>query len=130
MKFNIVETSATDKTLETKGAEFVWEGYKFLVSRYNTDYIKAVQEEMLTFADIKDVKEEVVNKKLAELVATHLLQDWQGIEDADTGEPIKANKSNKVKVLEAIPDLLDAIDAFARKRDNFKKARMEAQAKN
>lgn len=133
---------ATDKSAEQDG---IWVDYgdagRIKIARMggsNSAYTKAVANLYKAnkhAIDTDTMSDEVAEKKQREIFAKHVVLDWDNGDGlpglpGPEGELLDFTQENVVKVLSDLPDLYADLRAQAAKVSNFRKAAIEADAKN
>lgn len=126
----------TDPELESgKGVEIPYKGFSVTIHRAggaNRRYQKVLNEKMeLVRNNATDgtLSDEDALRISAEVYAETIIIGWKNVKDRD-GKPLKFSKENVVKVLTDLPDFFQDIQFKANSLAQFKKKRIEADAKN
>lgn len=126
----------TDANLETgKGVTLDYGDFTITIHRAgnsNRAYQKALVDKIKPYARMMqagNLDAEKSNRLMAEVYADTIVKGWSGVTDKK-GKELEFTRENVVKVLTDLPDFFQKLQNEAEDVANFRKAEIEADAKN
>ncbi|MDY0212552.1 MAG: hypothetical protein RBR06_06065 [Desulfuromonadaceae bacterium] len=133
---NLYKAFKADGNMEKDGIDLPYgEGVSIRIARAggsNSRYGKLLGERLKPHRRQMDngtLDDKVAERIMAEVYADAVLVGWQGVTDAD-GAPLEFSRDNCIRLLLDLPELFRDIQEQAGRVANFRKAELEADAKN
>lgn len=133
---SLYQKFATDPNLETgAGVTLDYGDVKITIHRagnMNRAYQKALTDKIKPYARMLlagNLDADKSNQLMAEVYADTIIKGWEGVTDAK-GKTLPFTRENVIKLLTDLPDFFVKLQAEADDITNFRKAEIEADAKN